>query len=297
MKIPMKFVEFPHEDTFNYDVLRTCKNCSQEFSGRYCNRCGERVIVPEDRSLSVLFRQIFGKVPILDNKFMRTLRLMLTRTGFVAANYIRGRRIPFIDPLAMFLVINFLYFLFPTNHSYNSSLRTQMHFLLHNETATQMVEAHLLEENTTLPDFTVRYELHANNVAKIMLICLVLILAVPVWIGNYSSGLFFRDHLIVSMEFCTVIVLLNNIIIPWTWIGLNALFRDGPVNQDEIFNSAYPAIIMAVTSFLLFFLMEKRVYEQPRKRALFISLILLAGLFISLHLYYGVVFFISMWTL
>lgn len=293
----MKFVEFPHEDTFDYDLPRACKNCGHEFSGRYCNRCGERVLVPEDRSLPILLKKIFARIPILDNKFTRTLRLMLTKTGFVSSNYIRGIRIPFVDPLAMFLVVNLFYFLFAANNSYNSSLRTQMHFQLHNETATEMVERHLHEENITLEEFTEKYDLHAGNVAKIMLICLVVILAVPFWIANHGSGLFFRDHFIVSLEFCTALVLMNNLFIPWLWIALNHLFSRAPVDDGSIFNELYPAMIMGAISFGLFYLLERRVYGLSRRRALFIALSLVAGLFISLHMYYGVVFFVSMWTL
>ena len=293
----MKFVEFPHEDTFDYELKRVCKNCGHEFNGRYCNRCGEEVLVPHERSLPLLFRRTFGKVPILDNKFTRTLRFMVTRTGFVALSYIQGRRIPFFDPLAMFLVVNLLYFLFSTNHSYNSSLRTHMHFQLHNEAATQMVERHLLEEEIDLEDFTLKYDLHAGSVAKIMLICLVVILAVPFWIANYASGLFFRDHLIVSMEFCTVTVLLNNLLIPWLWIAFNTIINSEPVDIDSLFNELYPALILGAISLALFYAIETRVYGLSRRRALFISLSLLAGLFISLHLYYGVVFFVSMWTI
>lgn len=293
----MKFVEFPHEDNFDYDLLRICITCGHEFSGRYCNRCGEKVLVPEDRSLPMLFRRTFANIPILDNKFTRTLRLMVTRTGFVSSNYIRGIRMPFIDPLAMFLIVNLVYFLFATNHSYNSSLRAQMHFQLHNETATQMVERHLMEKDLTLEEFTEKYDLHAASVAKIMLICLVVILAIPLWVANYQSGLFFRDHLIVAMEFCTVLVLINNLIIPWIWIALNHVFSGEPVDVDSIFNDVYTAVIMGVVSFGLFYVIGKRVYGLSRRRSVFISLSLLAGLFIALHLYYGVIFFVSMWTL
>lgn len=293
----MKFVEFPHEDTFDYDLQRICKNCDQKFNGRYCNRCGEEVLVPTERSFPLLFRKTFANIPILDNKFTRTLRYMVTKPGFVSLNYIQGRRIPFVDPLAMFLVVNLLYFLFSTNHSYNSSLRTQMHFQLHNEAATQMVERHLQEENINLEEFTSKYDLHAGNVAKIMLICLVVIFALPVWIANYSSGFLFRDHLIVSMEFCSMTVLINNLLIPWIWIASNRMISADPVEIHSLFNEVYLALIMGTISFALFYMLERRVYGLSRRRAFFLSMSLLAGLFISLHLYYGVVFFVSMWTI
>jgi hypothetical protein len=297
MKIPMKFVEFPHEDTFDYDQPRSCRNCHEEFTGRYCNRCGERVIVPEERSLPVFFKRIFRTVPILDNKFTRTIRLMLTNPGFVARNYIEGRRIPFVDPLAIFLVINLLYFLFPTVQNFNSPLRTQMHFLMHAEVATEMVEARLSEDGTSIENFNVRYDLHAANVAKIMLVGFVLILTVPFWMVNYSSHLFFRDHLIVSMEFSSASVLLNSLAIPWTWVLIHSFFSEASSEPKVVSDNIYLSVTMGLASFGLFYLFERNVYGHSVRRSLVLALLMMTGLLVAIHLYYAVVFFVSMWTL
>jgi hypothetical protein len=293
----MKFVDFPHEDTFDYGLLRTCKNCHQEFTGRYCNRCGEKVIVPEDRSLPELFKKTFSTIPILDNRFTRTIRLMLTKTGYVSRNYIIGRRRPFIDPLAIFLVINLLYFLFPTFQTYHTPLRTQTNFLLHSKIASEMVEERIANESTTLPEFTVLYDQHATNVAKILLVGFVLILAIPFWMVNYSAGMFFRDHLVTSIEFCTVSILINNLVIPWLWFLIASVFSRADLNADSVFEGYYPSLLLGVISFALFYTLEKRVYLHSSRQSIFYSALMLTGLFLSLHLYYGMVFFISMWTL
>jgi hypothetical protein len=292
----MKFVNYPGEDIYDYERLRCCKNCHHDFSGRYCNRCGERVIDPEDRSVLTLLKKTFRTIPLFDNKLMRTIRLMAFKTGFVSSNYIQGRRIPFVDPLAVFLLINLLFFLFPTFQNFNSPLRTQMHFLSHSTIASEMVEERIMEEKTTLTDFTVRYDQHALNVAKVMLFSFVLILTVPFRIVNYSSGYYFRDHLFASLEFCSVSILVNYLLIPWCWIFVNSVLKTG--NQEtEMFENIYLAFFMGMVSLGLFYLLERRVYSLGKKHAWFNSLLLISCFFVSLHVYYAVVFFVSMWTL
>jgi hypothetical protein len=293
----MKFVEFPHQDTFDYQAERTCRNCDYIFNGRYCNRCGERVILHEDRSLLPRLKTIFNAIPILDNKLTRTLRLMITRTGFVSSCIIQGRTVPFVNPLAIFLLINLGYFLFPSYQTFNSPLKTHMNFLLHKEDATAMVERRLQSERVSLQNFTARYDQHAMNVAKIMLISFAFIMALPFMMVNVGSPFFFRDHLTVSLEFCSVVVLVNNLIVPWIWLSVMPLFSYAVADADLVLDNVYFKVLTGLLTSGLLFLIQKRVYGNETRRALFLSSLCVLGFFLALHIYYGVVFFISMWTL
>ena len=133
-------------DSFDYSTTRICKTCDNNFSGKSCNICGEKVIEPSDKSFYRFLGSILNEFTFLDNKFLYTLRLMLLKTGFVTRQYIEGTRIKFVKPLSMFFVVNLIYFLFATADTFNSQLTTQINYLPHSTIAKKMVEKRLEKE-------------------------------------------------------------------------------------------------------------------------------------------------------
>ena len=134
-------------DHFDYSLPRACKTCGNTFSGRYCNRCGEEIVERGDRSVAALLRNLPRGFNFLENKVLRTLKLMFTMPGQLSLNIMNGIRVPFVKPITIFFIANVLYFLFPVFNTYNSQLRTQMHFLPHSDFAAAMVEKKIADEN------------------------------------------------------------------------------------------------------------------------------------------------------
>ena len=76
-----------------------CASCQQPLTGRYCAHCGEKALDPE--SLTVrhfIVHSLVDELVHLDGKFWSTLRNLLTRPGFLSAEYAAGRRKRYIRP-------------------------------------------------------------------------------------------------------------------------------------------------------------------------------------------------------
>src|SRR5438045_2298654 len=104
----------------------TCKNCGNVFTGYYCNLCGEKVLLPSDRSFKAFLNSIFLALTLADSRFVKGLWLMVSKPGFLSKEFAEGRKVRYIKPLSIFFLLNLVYFLFPVIQLFNASLRTQI---------------------------------------------------------------------------------------------------------------------------------------------------------------------------
>lgn len=283
--------------SFNYDVTRICRNCGNDFTGRYCNHCGEKVLIPADKSLGRMFSEVLNSITFLDNRVFRTAKMIFLRPGELSQKVMNGIRVPFLRPLSLFFIANLLYFLFPVFDTFNSHLRTQMHFMPYSTIASQMVEEKLEREGKTLQEFTTDYRNQSTNMSKLLLIVFVFLVAVPLALINYSNHYYFYDHVVVSLEYNSVIILAVQVILPRILMAISFVFFDSDTFLDTILHDSIFSWVAVTLSFFIFFRMERTVYNQKTKTALIKAFLMLPSLFIALQVYRISLFFVTMWTL
>jgi hypothetical protein len=88
-----------------------CKNCHKPMSeqAEFCPACGQSVKVisrPWRDAVGELVTELFD----FDGRMLRSLRLLLTRPGFLAYEYINDRRLSYTSPVRMYLVISLVFF-------------------------------------------------------------------------------------------------------------------------------------------------------------------------------------------
>ena len=89
---------------------QSCRNCGQLLSGQYCSTCGQRSNV---RLITVweLARDVIGDLFELDSRLWRTVRPLLFKPGLLTREYLSGRRVHFVPPFRMYLVLSLAFFL------------------------------------------------------------------------------------------------------------------------------------------------------------------------------------------
>jgi hypothetical protein len=90
----------------------SCANCGAELPGAYCAACGQKRLGEADRRFSHLLRQFVETATDLDGRFWGTVRSLLFRPGQLSRDYLAGRRARWMSPIALFLLINLVYFFF-----------------------------------------------------------------------------------------------------------------------------------------------------------------------------------------
>lgn len=85
-----------------------CDNCETPLVGAYCHICGQHAHNPL-RSFRHAVEDVFESFWHLDGRIFRTLRDLLV-PGRVAKNYLDGRRVAYVPPLRLFVILSLLTF-------------------------------------------------------------------------------------------------------------------------------------------------------------------------------------------
>jgi hypothetical protein len=87
----------------------TCRNCGARATGHFCPNCGQetRLTLP---TFMAFMREAAGRYVAMDGRLWRTLAALVARPGFLTLEYLNGRRIRYVRPGRLFLVLYLLLF-------------------------------------------------------------------------------------------------------------------------------------------------------------------------------------------
>lgn len=86
-----------------------CPNCDSATSGNYCQHCGQETHL-HPASAREFLHEFVGHYVAAENKLWGTLIRLLFRPGALTLEYIRGRRVRFVQPLRLYLTLSVLFF-------------------------------------------------------------------------------------------------------------------------------------------------------------------------------------------
>lgn len=95
------------------EKMNTCKNCGNQFTGKYCNVCGEKVYTDHDKSIPHFFEDAFHFITHFEGTFFNTLKAVLFKPGKLSLEYCSGLRKKYFRPLSFFMLLVILYLIFP----------------------------------------------------------------------------------------------------------------------------------------------------------------------------------------
>ena len=88
--------------------VKLCKNCNVELVGSYCFNCGQKNI--ENFTFSKLAKDFFDNILSLDSRLFQTLKFLIIRPGFLTNEYWSGKRITYLPPFRLYLLISIVCF-------------------------------------------------------------------------------------------------------------------------------------------------------------------------------------------
>jgi len=88
-----------------------CKNCDGPLTARadYCPSCGQSVRAIS-RPWLEFAREMLSELLDFDGRMLRSMKLLLTRPGFLSYEYINGRRVAYTSPIRKYVVISLVFF-------------------------------------------------------------------------------------------------------------------------------------------------------------------------------------------
>src|SRR5512140_1528243 len=87
-----------------------CANCGAPVASRYCGECGQRV-EHAIHSVRHFMLEVAEDLTHADSRLWRTMGALLFKPGFLTAEFLAGRRVSYLPPLRLYLVLSVVYFL------------------------------------------------------------------------------------------------------------------------------------------------------------------------------------------
>jgi hypothetical protein len=264
-----------------------CLNCSATLRGRFCHECGQKSIEPEERRIGWFLAQLLKALTMVDGRFLGSLGRLVFRPGVLDRDWLAGRRRRHLAPLSLFLIANLLYFFYPQLTDLNLSLADQLSSQPHSALARTLVAAKVEARGLGLLDYAALYEARSTEVAKLMVILHAPLLAAALLLLHFRRGIFFVDHLAVSLHFWAFMLFMI-MSVPWL---LGLLVRATGLALPGLLQ----VTLLSLTS--LYGWQQLRVaYGQPGWLALAKLPLLLLG-FALAHMVYRAVHFLAAYAL
>jgi hypothetical protein len=90
-----------------------CANCHADLAGEYCAACGQRH-EPHIHTVAHFAGEAFESISHADSRLWRTLWFLFARPGFLTKEFFAGRRVAYLPPFRLYLVLSVLVLLFST---------------------------------------------------------------------------------------------------------------------------------------------------------------------------------------
>ncbi len=261
-----------------------CLNCGTRLHGPWCHTCGQKQIAPEDRTLKALLGELFSALTDVDGRVIRSFHWLLFRPGRLAHDYLHGIRARHLSPVSLFLAVNVLYFFAPSLSDFNLPLHDHLHGHFHSAFANMLVDARLAERNTDLDTYEDIFHAEENNLAKLLILFHVPLLAAGLCLLHYRCRRPAADHVLVAFWFMAF-ALLHLQLTPLLLLACAWLVQATRFSQ-WLLNIVLLAPLLAWTFFLL-----KGAYAQGNRLAA-IKTPLVIGVALGSHLVYRAILFL-----
>ena len=87
-----------------------CANCRAALAGEYCAACGQRH-EPHVHTIGHFVGEAFESISHADSRLWRTIAYLLGKPGFLTREFFDGRRVRYLPPFRLYLVISVIFFL------------------------------------------------------------------------------------------------------------------------------------------------------------------------------------------
>ncbi len=256
-----------------------CPDCGGTLLGDYCHTCGEKRVDARDLTIKHFATDAMQELTSLDSKLLRTLATLLFRPGFLTLEWIAGRRNRYLKPLnlclGIFTLSLFVYSVYKPVSMYNLQTITAA------DKTGQFIEVikRRAERSNTTPDAMLdemgeSWQRYMSVMPVVFVLCFALVLQLVLLL---FARRYFVEHLVFSLHFVSFSML--TVILMWPiyfFIGIKA----GGINIAV-------SILKWLVDIAYMYIAVRAVYRLGTVKTFAVSLLLVAGFFVSYVLVYA----------
>ncbi len=241
-----------------------CPTCSAIRMRRYCSECGEKRHSHHDLSIRHYLGELLETITHLDFKVLRSTWTLLRRPGGLSVDHFAGRRVRYVTPLRLFVLLSVVYFfsnsMFPYN-AFTTPLATQLHMNdFYPRFAATQVQRVMQHKGMDYPTFEQKYNAKTEILSKTMVFTLIPVFALVFWILMARKRRYFSEHLIVATHFWSFALLVIGVFIPLLMALIKWLGSLLGVPPEVLGADIVPTTILQLSFAAYMFVMLRRVY-------------------------------------
>lgn len=88
-----------------------CANCGARLTGKYCGQCGQRHHDHPVHDFWHFISEALEDLTHADSRLWQTLSALLFRPGFLTREFLEGRRVRYLPPVRLYLVVSVVFFI------------------------------------------------------------------------------------------------------------------------------------------------------------------------------------------
>ena len=274
-----------------------CANCAAPLGGPFCSQCGEKKVSAKDYTFAHLVEEAIGDLTHFDNRFLRTLKLLFTKPGALSNAYFHGGRSRYTKPLALFIIINVIFFIVQPHTGLFHDKYAQY---MNQRAPSAAVRAHLRQTGEPSKTYEARFNANLQNQKKSLLIVSVPALAFFMALLFFGSGRTYAEHLIFSVQVYAFLMSYLAAVVILVFYPATMLLRSTGRAVDpirRILETELGITIFVITGLTIYlYLGFRRAYDASRFRAAASALILPWVVAYLTGVYHTAVFYVTFWT-
>ena len=267
-------------------VIMHCQNCGNYLNGTYCSNCGEKQFDKHELTVKHFFGEILESFFHFDNRFFKSLKLLLTKPGQLSLNFVEGRRVYFMKPLQLFLVLNICLFFIPGN-PFSLPLYNYTTYGTFTKYGTKKIIADKIDKSSiSLKEYTLQFDEKIKAESKEFIFCYIPFYAFILSLLFILSRRTIAEHLVFACHFMSLYMLLS--ILNTILIGLPFYYLS-KLQHSQLFDNIN-TLVLEVLLFVYLFIAIRKFYKPSFLWAL-ISACSISLTFIFILQYYRMLLF------
>lgn len=262
----------------------TCKNCGNNFTGKFCNLCGEKVYTEKDKSVKHILGEGLHFITHFEGNFFNTLKAIFNRPGQLSLDYCNGVRKKYFKPLSFFLMLVILYLLFPVFEGLNMKLEYHKVHPLYGSYATSEVEKLIKAENVTELQLAGSFHHAGEKTSKFLLFIIIPFVALFSWPLGLRKNYFY--HFVFTIEASSFFILWGFLLLPIL------LFLTGITTGYQFSSENQTSVAILVVFIIYLILAAKRFFSFKWWYSILYAILFTLALIVFLGYFYKFILFL-----
>jgi hypothetical protein len=241
-----------------------CPSCATKTLGTFCSQCGEKEVSGEDYSIRHYLEELLLAFTLLESKVLRSVWLVLCRPGYLSSEHFQGRRVRYVKPIQLFILMNFVYYFSLTQFeatTFTTPLATQIHMNnYYPGYANMRVDEKLQKDKISYQALESKYNQKTNVLSKSLIFLLIPIFALLFYALFFKKRKYLVQHAVVATHFWAFNLILLGVLLPLASVLLIRLCRSLNVSAAPVTSDGVVSTILQICLAAYLFLMLRRAY-------------------------------------